>query len=546
MALMEGQPSPRRLRFAVLGLYAGLLTASAWMHDDAYITLRTVDNFVNGLGLTWNPVERVQAYTHPLWMFLNAAFYAVTREAYFTCLAVSMALSLAVVALLLFRLPSTARAAVTAAFLLISCKSFLEYSTSGLENPLTHLLLMLFALVVLGGGSTPRDMFLLSWIAALGFVNRPDTILFFVPVLAYAFVRHRSRSNVLAMAAGLLPMLCWEIFSVVYYGFPFPNTAYAKLGIGAPRGAVLEQGVNYFFYSLLNDPVTCLVLAAAAWLAVKNRTSRAALLFAGAVLYLGYVVWIGGDYMGGRFLSAPALVAAVVVAAIGFPVPSRRRMLAGLAVVGLMIARSATAPITPVLVRFESVGDERLRFYHATGLLGAAFSDQPWPNHFFRYKGEYVRSRGPRVVVDAYVGLLGYYAGPDVYVVDLLGLPDPLLARLPGRFRGGEAKAWLPGHVSRPLPAGYLASLESGENRIADASLASFYDALVRVTRGEIWDAERWLDIWRFHIDDYDDLVEAYIEANPADFAEPPDDLRALFTIDERAVIEALDSSSAQ
>ena len=64
-----------KLRRALLGLFSLLLVSSAWMHDDAYITFRTIDNFVNGLGLTWNPAERVQAYTHPLWMLVNALLF---------------------------------------------------------------------------------------------------------------------------------------------------------------------------------------------------------------------------------------------------------------------------------------------------------------------------------------------------------------------------------------------------------------------------------------------------------------------------------------
>ncbi|MBK7217390.1 MAG: hypothetical protein IPH95_10125 [Candidatus Promineofilum sp.] len=33
----------------------------AWMGDDAFITLRTVDNFVAGRGLVYNVGERVQS-----------------------------------------------------------------------------------------------------------------------------------------------------------------------------------------------------------------------------------------------------------------------------------------------------------------------------------------------------------------------------------------------------------------------------------------------------------------------------------------------------
>jgi arabinofuranosyltransferase len=40
----------------------------AWLGDDAYITLRTVENWCSGHGLRWNLVDRVQTFTHPLWM----------------------------------------------------------------------------------------------------------------------------------------------------------------------------------------------------------------------------------------------------------------------------------------------------------------------------------------------------------------------------------------------------------------------------------------------------------------------------------------------
>lgn len=54
----------------LLGIFALVLYRSAWLCDDAYITFRTVDNFINGYGLRYNTGERVQAYTHPLWLLL--------------------------------------------------------------------------------------------------------------------------------------------------------------------------------------------------------------------------------------------------------------------------------------------------------------------------------------------------------------------------------------------------------------------------------------------------------------------------------------------
>ena len=40
-----------------------------FFHDDSFITLRYVANWLAGDGLAFNPGERVEGFTHPLWMF---------------------------------------------------------------------------------------------------------------------------------------------------------------------------------------------------------------------------------------------------------------------------------------------------------------------------------------------------------------------------------------------------------------------------------------------------------------------------------------------
>ena len=58
------------LLFTFMILYVFILIRTAWISDDACITLRTVLNTLHGYGPTFNIDERVQAYTHPLWFFL--------------------------------------------------------------------------------------------------------------------------------------------------------------------------------------------------------------------------------------------------------------------------------------------------------------------------------------------------------------------------------------------------------------------------------------------------------------------------------------------
>ena len=88
------------LPLLLLALFALVIVRRAWVSDDAYITFRTVDNFLHGYGLVWNVSERVQAYTHPLWVFLLVGADALTREIHFTSLALSILTSCAALDLL--------------------------------------------------------------------------------------------------------------------------------------------------------------------------------------------------------------------------------------------------------------------------------------------------------------------------------------------------------------------------------------------------------------------------------------------------------------
>src|SRR5437868_2600834 len=97
---LAGMPRPgqdrRLVALVACTLVGAVALRTAWMADEAFITFRVADNFVHGLGLRWNVAERVQVYTHPAWLALVAVFYAVTHEAYFTVLALSIVLAIGV------------------------------------------------------------------------------------------------------------------------------------------------------------------------------------------------------------------------------------------------------------------------------------------------------------------------------------------------------------------------------------------------------------------------------------------------------------------
>src|SRR4051794_16634650 len=134
----------RRLGLGALFLaFTYVFLANAWIGDDAYITFRVVWNFVHGYGLTFNPDERVQAFTHPLWTFVIAAVHSLTREFFFTATVVCWAFCVAAGAVLVRWSGPVRRAALLVAWLLTS-KALVDYTASGLENPLSYLLVALF------------------------------------------------------------------------------------------------------------------------------------------------------------------------------------------------------------------------------------------------------------------------------------------------------------------------------------------------------------------------------------------------------------------
>jgi arabinofuranosyltransferase len=310
---LEVSRSPRWQRIvvaALLCIFIASVVRLAWIGDDAYITLRTVENWVAGHGLRWNPIERVQTYTHPLWLLVLSAGRLLSGEAYFTTLVISMALS-ATAVILLLRMGGSARATIAGFVVLLGARSFLDYSSSGLENPLTFLLFALYVREVDGSTPVQSARFLrATLVAALIATNRLDLIVLCAPAWLGLARRVGFATTLRSGAIGWLPLLGWLAFATVYYGTPWPITAYAKAfagGISATE--LLGQGLVYLGYASRYDPVLVAVIASGAVLGICVPRLGARGLALGVLCYTGYLVKIGGDFMGARLLTPPFVVA---------------------------------------------------------------------------------------------------------------------------------------------------------------------------------------------------------------------------------------------
>ncbi len=258
----------------------------------------------------------------------------------------------------------------------------------------------------------------------------------------------------------------------------------------------------YFSDSVARDPITLTLIATGVLLAVHSRSASLNAIAGGIIFYLFYVLSIGGDFMSGRFLTAPLVTAAVIV--------SR--------------ARLSTLQWVAIALILVIVGSLSL---HATILSGTDYADNSMPaNGINDERGFMFPGRGLTTATKGFFaqpqwmpgqqsltvqcGLLGsaaLYGGPDAHFIDSCALTDPLLARLPVKV----GPSWRIGHFERQLPSGYDESIMKGENLLVDPATRKYWDVIRAATRGPLLSMNRFVAIARLNLG----LVEKPNRADP-------------------------------
>jgi|GEM_PF-539679 len=540
--------------YFLLALFVYVFIVNAWVGDDAYITFRTVDNFVNGYGLTWNTGERVQAYTHPLWMFIHSIVYSITGNIYYATMLLSFAFSFAAVWLLVYKFAANKLFAISGLIVLLISKIFIDYTSSGLENPLTYFLIMLFLIYYFNNDETPKKLFKLSLVTALIMLNRMDLMLLFFPALLYIIITNWKLKHLLYVFYGFIPFILWELFSIIYYGFPFPNTYYAKLNTGIPIGEYISQGLSYYANLFNNDPMSGIVIFSGIIgiivYSIKTKNVNIYLpLVTGIVLYLLYILRIGGDFMSGRFFTGPFLMVVALLTIMSNNLPKLKNIyIVSFILLSLSIIRFATFnndyksynEIRQIknfdLTEYNDdldrnkhgIEDERKYYFKDTGLLKRIIDGSSEPTFPEVRQGKMTRANAPFVCVRVMIGAFGYFAGPNIKIIDRVALSDAFLSRLKFSYDTAFSKGWRIGHFFRKIPLGYTKTVEKNNNHLEDKKLKIYFEKLKFVTQSSIFNLNRFKEIWKMNTGYYDYLLHANYEYN---------DLPQLFSADENAVM---------
>jgi arabinofuranosyltransferase len=428
--------------------------------DDAYISWRYADHLARGLGLVWNEGEYVEGYTNFLWTVILAIPHrlGLNVEMFANVLGVVLfTITLSIFYALVGTLTQSWLAAAAATLTLGLFPSFAAFATGGLETQMqTCLVTATCALVVTGMRRAGPSRLVAAGVgttAALAMLTRMDSFVIVAPLITiygWSFVAAHGWRNLGTFAPTVAAPLAicggWLAWKLAYYGALLPNTYHAKVeGVELARqgaGFVLSFVQAYAFYLPLAGVLV------GGWLAWERRLDRrvVAALAIPLMLWLGYVVRVGGDFMEYRFL-VPALPLAFLatywVMCELDAQPARAALLTSIVIAGGIWAyRSPDVPKpegSPLPLK-ELVVSPDQEWYEIGAVLGEAFA----------------HSVQPRIAVIP-AGVIPYLS--RLPSVDMLGLNDPDVKDF----------IYIPGHL---IGHRYLAPLSLLERRRVNFMIA--------------------------------------------------------------------------
>jgi len=426
---------PRRTRFlyilavpVLIAVYVALkVRLGADLVDDAYIFLRYAANFANGQGLVFNPGERVEGYTSPLWV-LTLALLRILHLDLVALLPTLSALAGVATILVLFlfagdHLPRGREALIVlAAFFLVTNPSFLVWTWSGMDTALFTCLFVLSVLLFLRQAHGPGPMVAAGVVFALAALARLDilaTAPLYLIFLLWLYRRQR-RLLIRKLLSFLLPQLLLGLhflWRFSYYGAWLPNTYRAKADIPLP--ALLASGSQYsadfaWAYAL---PLAILLLAVATVLSRTRQWPRPneCFLLALLVVWAAYVTYIGGDHFALYRFYVPILPLLALLS-----VSFADRLLA--AYPGGTAKR--LAGLAGGLIMLFALGNYIVyRFHGASSAAEEVFLARSWAT-----VGQWLGRTLPptTTLATVAVGAIPYYSGLRTY--DMLGLTDRVVA----------------------------------------------------------------------------------------------------------------------
>jgi arabinofuranosyltransferase len=410
--------------------------------EDQYITLTYSRNLAEGAGLVFNPGEKVEGFSSPLWVFIMApAFLLGWNVMVFNRVICIMA------ALLHFPLmnylmrryaPANSPLAIRIlpSILLALSFPFLFWMKSGMETMFASLLLLSGTALLVSGRR-------LSGSLVLGMlsITRPEGIIYMaIPVLILLLENRGTtpRDYMRAILPGMCIFLLYEAFRIIYFHDLVPNSFYAKVSPANINQKIL--GVQYYLEWAFGRRGMAILAALILLIRRRDTLIQAAPWIAAILLNAAFIMAVGGDYMPHSRFIVPVMASAGILIGLSLlslcrpeiPGPLKKRRM----IVSILILTTALA-LHPDTGRHLKASWYALARPSDLPVPAPAIKDrwkEMWvtrigqPNHFV---GEWIRDNLPpeSTVATAQCGIIPYISRAKT--IDIFGLMTPDMAKIP-------------------------------------------------------------------------------------------------------------------
>ncbi len=447
--------------FLMILLFFYSFLSRIWVAEDAYITFRHIQNFLEGYGLTFNINDKIEGFTHPLWVFLLILFSGLGFSLHLSSLLLGVIFTTSGMLILFYnfvykqnKLNFFYKSFLIIPYYFIIHDGFRDFWTSGMEFSLTFFLLSLFLTYV--ADKNIQNPFQVSMILSLLYTNRPELggifYLYYGLILFLESIKQNSKKNLKIIFSNiilyLIPFLIfaggYHLFRWFYYSDLFPTTFYAK-----SSKILWKEGIYYIGYSFFYSPfflITLLVFIILIFLK-KHQTQYKYLIrdMIPVFLHLLYLIFIGGDFMAYRMI-LPELTILYVYFTLYFSRWIQKEsffVFGNLSLFLISIYYLFVQKIhTPVVGKYQIVHE--YKFYEN--------KKQPWKEKWYKIEHKWYQ-RGevfkelqkcleyePFIITNSWLdakcvpdddyglGYFGFAAGPKVILIDQLGITDKEVA----------------------------------------------------------------------------------------------------------------------
>ncbi|MEO6694929.1 MAG: hypothetical protein ABIY50_09360, partial [Ignavibacteria bacterium] len=464
VVLNKQRNNPAGNKSLILGFLIALSAAfivicinNKFVQDDAFISFRYVQNFVEGNGLVFNIGERVEGYTNLLWVLILSVFVFLKINIQTISQMLSVIFGVVVLfvtyklsELIEIRSPSTTVKKVKTddtdlisvklldlipSVLLVFSGSFIFWSVSGMESTMFISFCLLGIYFYLKSRNKAELDYKFSIFLVLATLTRPEGLYFFgliiIHKLFFTIKDHRkdflsvffSKHNLISYSIYVIPIILYFLIRYSYYGYLFPNTYYAKTGFSE---AYFNSGIEYFTKFLTTYLFYGIILIAPLYLFKKKENIfEMSLFYFLIVSFIIYTISVGGDVLKQNRFFLPILPLIYILFA---------KFLSELYFIlkgklnNPKISFSVIILITAAICIYYYSSQKELLSKDIQGENGLVDKMKIAGNWF---KNKQQQLGRPLNLAATTIGAVSYFAGSNVNVIDLLGLTDKEIAHNP-------------------------------------------------------------------------------------------------------------------